>query len=73
MAQLTSLLESTLYDPLIGMMLATLASVLVVSLVWLLSNPRMDSREPPLVSPRIPLFGHLLGLMTSQVAYFSYV
>jgi hypothetical protein len=31
----------------------------------------VDPREPPIIRPRLPLFGHLLGIMTRQVGYFS--
>ena len=34
-------------------------------------TPKLDPREPPLIAPRLPLIGHLLGLMINRVGYFS--
>ena len=34
-------------------------------------TPKLDPREPPLIAPRLPLVGHLLGLMVNRVGYFG--
>lgn len=46
-------------------------AVALMAFLPYLSSPRLDPSEPPLVKPRVPLVGHLLGLMTSRVSYFS--
>ena len=38
--------------------------------VRLLRSP-IDEREPPLVSPSIPVFGHVLGLLQYGVLYYT--
>ena len=38
--------------------------------VRLLQTP-FDGREPPLVSPSIPVFGHVLGLLRYGVPYYA--
>ena len=38
--------------------------------VRLLTSP-IDGREPPLVSPSIPVFGHVLGLLRYGVPYYA--
>ena len=38
--------------------------------VRLLRSP-VDAREPPLVSPSIPVFGHVLGLLRYGVPYYA--
>ena len=45
--------------------------VLVGLLLKYLSTQRTDPREPPLVKPRIPLIGHLVGLIRYQNEYFT--
>ncbi|KAK2057169.1 hypothetical protein LY76DRAFT_516842 [Colletotrichum caudatum] len=35
------------------------------------SSPEMDEREPPPMKPRIPIIGHLLGLIWHQSGYFK--
>ncbi|KAK3317286.1 cytochrome P450 [Cercophora scortea] len=52
---------------------------LVLSVVVLLGyflltlSPPHDSAEPPLVKPKIPVLGHLIGLARSQVSYYSHI
>ncbi|CAH0043542.1 unnamed protein product [Clonostachys solani] len=45
--------------------------VLVGLLLNYLSSPSTDPREPPLVKPRIPVIGHLVGLIRYQNEYFT--
>jgi hypothetical protein len=33
--------------------------------------PHMDPREPPLLSPAIPIVGHLIGMMRNQMEYYA--
>jgi hypothetical protein len=44
-----------------------------VLLLWQLSGPRMDPREPPLLRPAIPVVGHLIGMMREQTNYYAIV
>lgn len=34
-------------------------------------SPEMDPREPPLYKPRIPVIGHIIGIMTEHTAMFK--
>jgi cytochrome P450 len=38
-------------------------------LIFYTLTPSVDPREPPLVKPRIPLIGHIIGMMRHQAAY----
>lgn len=50
----------------------TVVTVLIIGfLVNHLSSPKFDPREPPLVKPRIPIIGHLIGLIRYQNEYFN--
>ena len=31
----------------------------------------LDAKEPPLLKPRVPFIGHLLGMLRWQVSYMS--
>ena len=44
----------------------------LVFAVRLLQSP-IDSREPPLVSPSIPIIGHALGLLRYGTPYYAIV
>ncbi|KAB5530278.1 cytochrome P450 [Coniochaeta sp. 2T2.1] len=52
---------------------ATIMALLGTTIfIWkLISGPSHDSREPPLIKPTIPLFGHVLGMVTQRMSYFS--
>lgn len=50
-----------------------LAAVLAVVFALRLLRPTIDPREPPLVSPKIPVFGHALGLLRCGVPYYAMV
>ncbi|KAH8587472.1 cytochrome P450 [Bisporella sp. PMI_857] len=45
--------------------------VLLAYAVEFLLSLRDDSKEPPRVRPRVPLIGHLLGLVTYGTAYYN--
>lgn len=34
-------------------------------------KPTIDPREPPILKPRLPLIGHIFGLLQHGVDYFS--
>ena len=37
----------------------------------LLASAPADSREPPLINPKVPILGHALGMMMHQAEYLS--
>lgn len=43
----------------------------VVLLLWRLVSPSLDPREPPLLKPKIPIIGHLVGLVGEQTHFFK--
>ncbi|KXX73875.1 hypothetical protein MMYC01_204633 [Madurella mycetomatis] len=49
---------------------AILIAMIVAFLVHTL-GPRADPREPPLIKPRIPFIGHIIGLMQHQANYHT--
>lgn len=49
---------------------AILIAMIVAFLVHTL-GPRVDPREPPLIKPRIPFIGHIIGLMRHQANYHT--
>jgi hypothetical protein len=38
---------------------------------WQRMAVRLDPREPPLLKPKIPFIGHLIGILTDQSVYFE--
>jgi hypothetical protein len=34
-------------------------------------RPKLDSQEPPLVRPKIPLIGHVIGLIQHGNSYYA--
>ena len=63
--------QGQLTDPVYigGAIAAVLAAVFPILLCML--RPAIDTREPPLVTPRIPIFGHALGLLRYGVPYYA--
>ncbi|KAK4181985.1 cytochrome P450, partial [Podospora australis] len=52
--------------------LLALATCLIFSiLLYKFSSPPLDPREPPVLRPKFPVIGHLLGLSRHGVAYFD--
>lgn len=48
----------------------TLLGVAYLSLSYVV-NPAIDLREPPILKSRLPLVGHVVGLLWHGVDYFS--
>ncbi len=48
-----------------------LALTALAVLAWKALHISMDPREPPLIRPKIPLVGHLIGMLRYQTAYFE--
>ncbi|KAK0630505.1 cytochrome P450 [Bombardia bombarda] len=44
--------------------------VLLATFLFTISPPH-NPAEPPIIKPRVPVIGHLIGLLRSQVNYFS--
>ncbi|PHH86722.1 hypothetical protein CDD83_9832 [Cordyceps sp. RAO-2017] len=51
----------------------TLSTLFLTFLYYLYrqSIPELDSKEPPLMLPRIPFIGHLIGLVRNQSDYYT--
>ena len=54
------------YVLLIGAVLAT-----AIFVRWYTTNSDTDIREPPVLHPKFPIIGHLLGFMKLQADYFQ--
>lgn len=55
-----------------GVVITTaIAVVLAMSLVVASKMGELDAKEPPLLKPRIPLIGHLFGMLRWQVGYMQ--
>ncbi|KAL2061012.1 hypothetical protein VTL71DRAFT_9064 [Oculimacula yallundae] len=50
-----------------------LGGVLAVGIFvsWYLTNQSVDTREPPTLRPKVPMIGHLLGIMQLQADYLN--
>ncbi len=59
----------------LGTYLATVAVLLLATIIIsaVMLRPSFDPREPPLVKPKIPVIGHLVGIMLHRVHYFNMV
>lgn len=55
----------------VWILLVAIAALLALKYGLRLLGPRIDTREPPLVSPKIPIFGHALGLLHYGVPYYA--
>lgn len=51
--------------------LTVLGVLISATLLHKLFSPHNDSREPPLLKPRIPVLGHLIGLLRHQGGYIK--
>ncbi|KJZ75729.1 hypothetical protein HIM_04886 [Hirsutella minnesotensis 3608] len=51
----------------------TISTLLISFIIYLYkqSIPEIDSKEPPLMLPRIPFIGHLIGLVRNQSDYYT--
>ncbi|KAM0261216.1 hypothetical protein ACHAPA_009850 [Fusarium lateritium] len=54
-----------------GSYLIGLGVILIAIVLRKLSFPSLDEREPPLLQPRIPVIGHLIGLLRYQNTYMK--
>lgn len=58
-------------DPTATRYLAITAVAILVSLIYKFSSPPMDSREPPLLKAKIPIVGHIVGLVRHGIDYLE--
>ena len=54
-----------------GAIAGIVALPLVVFLLNRLLFPTVDPREPPILRPKVPVFGHIYSLMRETGAYYS--
>ncbi|KAH8799696.1 cytochrome P450 [Xylogone sp. PMI_703] len=54
-----------------GYITPALLVMVVVLVCRYLLVPKLDAREPPLVRGKIPIFGHVIGMIWHQVGYFD--
>jgi hypothetical protein len=47
-----------------------LGGSLLVLLYWRLFVLRLDPREPPVLRPRLPVIGHILGMLRESHGYW---
>jgi hypothetical protein len=45
--------------------------VVIFYLIRKITTINIDQQEPPLLKPRLPLIGHIIGLMKHEATYFS--
>ena len=49
-------------------------AVALTGLLYLLKAclfPNMDPLEPPLLKPRVPIFGHIISMMTEKAGFYT--
>jgi hypothetical protein len=51
-------------------LIIVLAAVPLVALFYL-QMKKHDSKEPPLISPRVPIIGHAIGIIRHGVPYYT--
>lgn len=52
-------------------LVTTLLGALAVMTILYYDRIKLDPREPPIVAPTIPIFGHLLGMVMHGSRYFK--
>ncbi|KAF9878224.1 prostacyclin synthase [Colletotrichum karsti] len=61
--------EDVQRSPILYSAFAVMLALIVI--VGKLSSPNLDEREPPAMKPRIPVIGHLLGMIKHQAHFFK--
>jgi hypothetical protein len=56
-----------------GIVAALVVAVVVAALVSSLFSAKFDPREPPVLKPTIPFFGHLIGMLREGPLYLKKV
>lgn len=49
----------------------SLVTIAVALLLWSFSRSGIDPREPPEVPGKIPFIGHIIGMLTYHVDYYT--
>ncbi|KAH7312998.1 cytochrome P450 [Rhexocercosporidium sp. MPI-PUGE-AT-0058] len=65
----TSLQYGSYGNPYVLLTGAVLAAAIFIR--WYTTNSSTDSREPPVLYPKVPIIGHLLGIMQLQADYLQ--
>lgn len=66
------LLDNNLY----GRGSATVAIILITIILFVLTrliSPTLDPKEPPLLKSRIPVIGHIIGIIRLQTSYHKFL
>lgn len=53
-----------------GFTLSLVLGGLLLVLFWRVFTLRLDSQEPPILKPRIPIIGHILGMLHDSHGYW---
>jgi hypothetical protein len=48
-----------------------LAASAILLLCWQRLSVKLDPQEPPLLKPKIPYVGHVIGILQHQITYFD--
>jgi hypothetical protein len=64
---------SSIMDGLGGYAPYLIAVLAVIALYWRLRSSPSDPREPPLISPTIPVVGHVIGMFKHKMKYFEMI
>jgi hypothetical protein len=68
---LGSFTSQLLQDTTIHYIAITAAVIFSSLLLYSLSSPRTDPREPPILKPAVPFVGHIVGLVRHGVDFFD--
>jgi len=66
------LLDNNLY----GRGSATIAVILITMILFVLTrliSPTLDPKEPPLLKSKIPIVGHIIGIIRLQTSYHKFL
>jgi hypothetical protein len=64
-----TVVEKTGYG--VSLFTASIAVAALALFLWKFSAPALDPREPPEVHSKIPVIGHLIGMLKYQIHYLE--
>ncbi len=64
-------LQSSSLDGKTSLLLFGLVAAAVILILWQSSSSSSDPREPPVFRPKIPVIGHLIGIMQHEADYLQ--
>ena len=53
-----------------GLSVILVASAILL-ICWQRLSVRLDPQEPPLLKPKVPYIGHIIGIIQHNIAYFD--